>query len=76
MFESAMHKELIGTRQLLEQRTKELQELRKLHKIIEEWRNEHRPSCAESLLQQDNVNNALPELAFQLLEIVGYYPED
>jgi hypothetical protein len=50
-------------------------QLQALWGAVVKWRDEHEVSCAESLLQVDSVNEELPELAEQALDIVGYWEE-
>lgn len=44
-------------------------------KAVIEWRDKHEVSCAESLVQVDSVNEDLPELAEEVLNITGYWEE-
>jgi hypothetical protein len=50
-------------------------QLKALWDVVVKWRDENEVSCAESLLQVDSVNEELPELAEQALDIVGYWEE-
>ena len=50
-------------------------QLQALWDAVVKWRDDHGVSCAESLLQVDSVNEELPELAEQALDIVGYWEE-
>lgn len=39
----------------------------------QKWVAKYEPRCGESLFQIDSVNEALPELAETVCDIVGYY---
>ena len=44
-----------------------------LWKVCSEWRNQHKPSCAESIQQVDSINLSCWELAENVCEVIGYY---
>lgn len=46
-----------------------------LFAVCKVWRDTYKPRCAESLLQVDSVNEALPELAEEIFNIIGYYED-
>jgi len=50
-------------------------QLKTLWDAIVAWRNEHEVSCPEALVQIDSVNEGLPILAENALNIVGYWGE-
>lgn len=39
------------------------------------WRDKYKPRAPESLMQVDSVNEALPELAEAVLDVIGYYKD-
>ena len=47
----------------------------RLRTVVAAWIAEHKPSCAESILQVDSVLETLPELAMACCEILGYVSE-
>lgn len=44
-----------------------------LTKIIRDFVTQYKVSCPEAIMQLDNVNEALPELAEACFDVVGYY---
>lgn len=39
------------------------------------WRDKQKPSCPESIVQMDSVNESLPDLAEAVCKVIGYYEE-
>ena len=48
---------------------------RKLLKTVEEIIIKHRILCAESIYQNDSINEYLPEMMMEICEVVGYYDD-
>lgn len=44
-----------------------------LLELCKKWREKYKPSCAESVYQVDEINLALPELAEEIFELIGWY---
>lgn len=48
----------------------------KLLEVILDWRAKYDPACQESFTQVDSINLALPELAENIYEVIGYDFDD
>ena len=70
-------RDLDPIKKVLTERAKRELLLSKLYDAVVEWRQEYKPTCVESLLQVDRVNESLPDLAEAVLDVVGYHdPQD
>lgn len=52
---------------------KEINSKETLYQKCKSWINKHKPTTPESLIQVDLVNTALPELAKNICDEIGYY---
>jgi hypothetical protein len=52
------------------------EELMTLWNLCKGFVEEHKPSCAESIYQVDEINLACPDFVIEICDCVGYYDED
>lgn len=49
--------------------------LTKLWDVVVRWRDKHQVTCEEAIIQTDDVNLSLPDLAEAALKVTGYLEE-
>jgi len=53
-----------------------IDQLEKLWDACTKWRDAHRPLCVCSFYQRDSIMEALPELAENVCDVIGYAEDD